>query len=251
MSFFSAALDDVKGLEEDLLGPDYPYYKFIKAPGEMGMGSGGSLKTLKNDIVGLVGYVQLLVSGGGSASKVSGPLGNKFFLQTGAKCTDTETSKSVDRTIYINHQPDGSIPFISSGMGVNFTEFEGLVPGTLSNLSNINPFSIFQSFMSGSNPDCQAITMETIDANNNASQDTQYVTTVDINSMNPCWFPKKSGSRKNPVSGVKCSESFANLRPKVDYSKMPDNTFVKVYYSILGLLGLYLLLKLFDNKKVK
>ena len=83
-NFFDQALGDVKKLEEDLLGPDYSYYSQIKSPGQMGMGSKGDTKTLEKDIAGLIGYVDLLVAGGGEASKVKGPLGDKFFLKTGA-----------------------------------------------------------------------------------------------------------------------------------------------------------------------
>jgi hypothetical protein len=246
-NFFEQALGDVDKLEEDLLGPDYSYYSQIKSPGQMGMGSKGDTKTLEKDIDGLIGYVDLLVAGGGTASKVNGPLGDKFFLKTGAKCKDTKTSNQVTRSVYINNVPDGSIPFISSGLGAgDFTEFEGLVPGIMSNLSVINPMQIFQAFMSGSTPDCQALEMETIDVNNNVGTETAFVTVTDINSMNPCWFMDK----KNPATKAKCSESFSTLQgSKVDYSKMPDDLLVKVYYSSLGLLGLYILMKMFEKKK--
>jgi hypothetical protein len=246
-NFFEQALGDVGKLEEDLLGPDYSYYSQIKSPGQMGMGSKGDTKTLEKDIAGLIGYVDLLVAGGGEASKVKGPLGDKFFLKTGAKCKDTKTSNKVTRSVYINNIPDGSIPFISSGLGAgDFTEFEGLVPGIMSNLSVINPMQIFQAFMSGSTPDCQALEMETRDVNNNVSTETAFVTVTDINAMNPCWFRNK----KNPVTKAKCSESFSTLQgSKVDYSKMPDDFLVKVYYSSLGLLGLYILMKMFEKKK--
>ena len=36
---------------------------------------------------------------------------------------------------------------------------------------------------------------------------------------------------------------------KKDYSKMPDDTFLKIYYSSLGLLGLYIFLKLLERRK--
>ena len=41
MSFFSKALDDLQGLESDILGPDYPYYKYINSPSDMGMSADG------------------------------------------------------------------------------------------------------------------------------------------------------------------------------------------------------------------
>ena len=86
MNFFDKALKDVDNLEQELLGPDYKYFKQINTPSEIGMSSEGSISTLTYDIVGLINYVKLLAEGGGSASKVDGPLGNKFFLRTGAKC---------------------------------------------------------------------------------------------------------------------------------------------------------------------
>jgi len=246
-NFFEQALGDVGKLEEDLLGPDYSYYKQIKSPGQMGMGSKGDTKTLEKDIAGLIGYVDVLVTGGGEASKVKGPLGDKFFLKTGAKCKDTKTSNQVIRSVYINNIPDGSIPFISSGLGAgDFTEFEGLVPGIMSNLSVINPMQLFSAFMSGSTPDCQALEMDTRDVNNIENTETAFVTVTDINAMNPCWFRDK----KNPVTNAKCSEAFSTFQDsKVDYSKMPDDLLIKVYYSSLGLLGLYILMKMFEKKK--
>ena len=231
MNFFDEALNDVNNLEKHLFGPDYKYFKQIKMPSEMGMSGSGNISTLVKDIGGLIGYVQVLSAGGGEASRVPGPLGDKFFLQTGAKCKDKKTGEKVTRSLYINNVPDGSIPFISSGLGgVNFTEMEGLVPGTLSNMANINPMKLFQAFMMGSYPECQALTMETIDANNIKKQETSFVTTTDINSMSPCWFP----GRRNKTF--------------VTNANMPDDILIKIYYSALGLLGLYILMKLFKKK---
>ena len=98
---FSRAMDDVDQLQEDLLGPDYNYTKQIKSPEEMGMSSKGSTTAISNNISGLIGYTQVLVTGSGNASKTGGPLGDKFFLQTGAKCKDKKTKESVTRSIYV------------------------------------------------------------------------------------------------------------------------------------------------------
>jgi hypothetical protein len=245
---FQDALNDVNALEEKILGPNYSYTNQIKSPGEMGMSSTGSFATLERDISGLISYVELLVTGGGNASKTGRPLGNKFFLKTGAKCKDKKTGELVQRSIYINNVPDGNIPFITSGMGVNFTTFEGIVPGTMSNVAKINPFQILQSFMMGSNPECQALTLQTIDVNNNVSSDTQYIATLDIQSMNSCSFPNK----RNPVTGEKCREAFSNMNlnsSEIKSSQMPDELISRLYFSTLGIFGLYILLKMMENKK--
>ena len=217
-NFFENVKKDAKGLEEKLLGPDYKYFNFINTPAELGMSSDGSISAITNDIAGLISYVSLLSSGDSPASKTGGPLGNKFFLTTGAKCKDTASGELVTRSLYVNNVPDGSIPFVSQGLGsVNFTEFKGLIPGTLSNLGQINPLQMFGAFMSGPNPECQSITMETIDVNGIQSYNTdpRYVTNDDIGTMSACWFPNKI----NPVSGNSCRETFTTMSDAQEYNE--------------------------------
>jgi len=246
-NIFTEVLSDLKGAEEKFLGPDYPYYKYIKTPSELGMSGEGSLKQLGNDIDGLINYVDVLVSGKGRASATGQPLGNKFFLQTGGKCKDVQTGQDVDRHVYINNVPTGNIPFISSGLGVNFSEFKGLIPGTISNLNALNPMGIFQAFLSGSKPDCQEVTMETIDIYNNRSTQSHFVTLVDLKNMDPCIFPDRTNRFSDPVKT--CKETFTNLKDTgLDTQcytcyKIPDDPMTKVYFASLGVLGVYILYK--------
>ena len=245
-NLFEEVLDDVKKVEEKLLGPSYPYWKNIKDPTQIGMSDNGSLSTLGKDIDGLVNYVELLVTGSGNASVTGRPLGNKFFLKTGGKCVDTITGEDVDRYIYINNVPQGNIPFISSGMGKNFSDFKGLIPGVVSDLNVLNPFAIMQSFLSGSKPPCQAITMQTIDVNNIPSMETHFVTTTDIKNTDPCSFP----NRINPVNGKVCSEAF---QPMVTASSsspsLPDDPIVQLYFASLSILTIYIFYNLINKIK--
>jgi hypothetical protein len=209
-NLFQEVLNDANGVESRLLGQSYPYYKNIKSPSEIGMSDKGTIKQMTKDINGLIQYVELLVTGKSKASATGGPLGNKFFLQTGAKCSATDqctkdangvsTCQEVDRYIYVNNVPYGNIPFISSGLGQNFTEFRGLIPGAMGNLDVLNPYTIMSAFLSGSTPPCQQITMQVIDASNNKSSETHYVTTVDIRNANACSFP----NGRNPLTGYTC-----------------------------------------------
>jgi hypothetical protein len=243
---FQDALSDVNELQETLLGPNYNYPDQIKSPSEMGMSSNGSWGALTKDISGLIGYVQVLVTGQSKASKTGKPLGTKFFLKTGAKCKDKKSGELVQRYVYLDNVPDGTIPFISSGLGVNFTTFRGLIPGIMSNIGKVNPFQILQSFVMGSNPECQEITLQTIDSKNNVSTETQFVATLDIESMTACSFPDK----KNPLTGVKCKEAFSNMNvSEFKSSKMPEELIAKVYFSALGVFGFYILLKLLQSKR--
>jgi hypothetical protein len=220
--------------EEDLFKYNYPYYKNIKTPRELGISSTGNLETLDNDINGLTEYVKLLISGKSDATTVNGPLGNKYFLKTGAKCRNTSDNKLVDRYIYINNVPQENIPIISNALNANFTDFKGLLPGTISNLNALNPFSIMKSFTFGTNPECQEITMETIDNNNTSSTETHYVTMLDIQNINACNFTNKM----NPLTNSKCQEGFkCNL-------KYPSDVITQIYFITLMMLLLYLIYKL-------
>jgi hypothetical protein len=250
-NLFQEVLTDAQGVENKLLGPTYPYYKNIKTPTQIGMSDKGTIQQMSKNIDGLIQYVELLVSGNSKASATGQPLGNKFFLKTGAKCAATDnctdpnnvsTCQQVDRYIYIDNVPDGNIPFISSGMGVNFSDFEGLIPGAMENLNVLNPFAIMRAFMSGSNPPCQQITMQTITNDNIKSSETHYVTLADITSMDPCTFP----NGKNPVTGKKCKEAFQQLQPEI---LIPDDPLAELYFASLGVLGLFILYRLMEKSR--
>jgi hypothetical protein len=214
-NFFSDVMTDMKGMEQNLLGPDYLYWKRILKPSDIGMSSDGNFGALTNNVNGLIDYVEVLVSGN-AGSTTGGPLGDKFFLKTGGQCTDVDSGQKVDRYIYIDNVPNGNIPFISSGLGgTDFTEFEGLIPGLLGDLGKLNPLNLFKSFMMGDNPDCMSVTLETVrpaldDNLNDTGQDIratekQYVAVADVKNMDPCIFNDK----KNPADpSLTCTETF-------------------------------------------
>lgn len=249
-----------------LLGPSYDYWKSIKQPSEMGMSPGFSLGALATNVDGLLSYVELLIQGSGNASVTGKPLGNKFFLKTTGKCSQTTAEKwkqerdedaaweqayedvqnkegakeittdqatklknalneqkkqrdekrkgekpQVDRWIYVNNIPDGSIPFLASGAdGRTFDDLRGLIPGALGNLGALNPVQLFNGFTAGTYPDCAKVTLQTVDNNNVRRTETHHVALVEMVEMNPCHFPEKY----NPASGKRCqnrSESMGNL----------------------------------------
>ena len=258
------------------LGESYDYWKNVKQPAEMGMSAGFSLKTLANNVDGLLSYVEVLVTGGGNASVTRKPLGNKFFIKTTGKCSETSVDKwrkerqedeawenqyqdvidregakkitedeatklknalteqkkkrdkeregekkIVDRWIYVNNIPDGSIPFIASGAdGNTFNDLRGLIPGAMGNLGALNPVPLFTAFTAGTYPDCAEITLETVNKYNNKNSETRYLALVDVLEINPCSFSNKV----NPASGARCrgsSEGFDKLSAATG-KKTPD-----------------------------
>jgi hypothetical protein len=225
----------------------------------MGMSPGFSLDALANNVDGLLSYVEVLISGTGNASVTGKPLGNKFFLKTTGKCSETTAAqwkkereedtawdnayeevgnkegakqitedeatklknalneqkkqrdekrakdkKIVDRWIYVNNIPDGSIPFIASGAdGRTFQDLRGLIPGALGNLGALSPVQLFNGFTAGTYPDCAEVSLQTVDNDNVRRSEKRHVALVEMVEMNPCQFP----GRVNPASGKSCGNS--------------------------------------------
>ena len=254
-TYFDKIKNDFTKVEEELLGPDYNYSQKIKSPDELGMSSHGSISTLTKNISGLIAYVNVLAVGGCSphtpcGQKTSGTLGDRFFLKTGAKCKNVANGELVHRSIYVNNIPDGSIPFITEALGgLKLTTFEGLVPGVMSNLARIHPMQIFQSFMTGSTPDCKAITLNTVDKKHNftSSTETAFLTLDDIKMVESF---ETLNENNNDADNADADHADHAIKNKIkNYSKMPDDIYIKIYYSALGLFGLYILMRLFKKKK--
>ena len=148
-------------------------------------------------------------------------------------------------TILNNNVPQGNIPFISAGLGANFSDFKGLVPGSMGNLNVLNPFAIMQSFLSGATPPCQELTLETIDINNNKSSETHYVTVTDVKNMDPCSF----SDGKNPVSGVNCKETFKGIYTNAEPVQMPDDPVAQIYFASLAIVGIYIFYRIMKKSK--
>jgi len=236
---------------------DYPYQDNIKTPREISMSDAGTIPQLGRNIKGLVEYVKVLVTGNSRASATGGPLGNKYFLKTGAKCKAMDTCendesgnpvcKDTERYIYINNVPSGRIPLVSSGVGVNFSEFRGLIPGAMEQLNVLNPAAVFNAFKDGSTQSCQVITMETIDNNNNSKPESQYVTLGDIKTMDPCWFNTSKYNKTNPITKQKCRETFQNPVAANAEVVMSDDPMDQLYFVGLAGIGIYIFYRIMEK----
>ena len=178
----------------------YPYSSYIKSPDEMSAGPQGDYTTLNKDIKAMEAYIDVLVSGQSKAQNTptQGPMGNKYFLDTGGTC-NTDDGDSVQRYAYINNVPDGNIPLLSGAMGTKFTQYEGLVPGILEDLGYIDPSVLFGAFSTGET-NCREITMPVRDNQNVDATQSYYVADSDISTYDCSWFSDGT----NPVTGQSC-----------------------------------------------
>ena len=234
------------------LGDSYPYWQYINSPSQIGINSNGS--SLAQDVKGLMSYTDLLITGQSAASATGQPLGNQYFLNSGGQCcasgsTDASgnCSNVVDRYIYINNIPNGSIPFIQSETSSSSGSPKGLLIGILEDLEVLDPFELFSAFTSSSTPPCMQITLQVTDTSNNVSQATQYVADSDVSQISACQFANNT----NPYSNETCGEGFSNIN-NVEIGQdsqsldryYPSDPIILLYFILILILGLYIFYKI-------
>ena len=231
---FSLAASDPGNPPASMTSPAYSYTDHIKTPGELGMRADGSIGAIRDDLGGMVDYIQVLTSGGGNAivgcsDNESGcTLGNRYFIKTAQKCVSK--GEKVSRSLYIDNVPQGEM------LG------DGLVPGMLHNLEELNPFALIGSFMAGAVPACRPVTLKT-GSFPNWGTGTGFVSDVDLQYVSACSFP----DGKNPVSGSNCKEGFTQYAsPFVPLP--PKNRTVGVYHAAVAILGLYIACRLLEKE---
>lgn len=248
-SFFAKLANGAEDIQKDYLGPTYLYHKNINSPHDLGMGKSGDLSVLAKNIAGIINYTDILVTGKGRASKTGRPLGNKFFLKTGGKCEPKDKKGNVvDRYLYVNNVPDGSLPFISGG-----SDFRGLIPGIVGNITELNPLDVMGGVAQPSNPVCRKVNLETIDTNNRKSRETRYVADVDLAKLSGCNFPGNRNPVTNKVTGG-CKQGFEIMNKKINNKEEDEedeenkkDPLLNLYNMGFGFLVIYLLYKLKDK----
>jgi len=104
-------------------------------------------------------------------------------------------------------------------------------------MKNLNPFSVFEPFLSNDLSNSQKITIETVDLNNNNSSESHYLTLANVNN-------------DNIFSDKKYKESFAsyNLTENEEFP-FPVDLFDQLYFAGLGGLGIYILYRFMEKSK--
>lgn len=259
------------------LDNNYMYYKFIKTPADLGMSPGANLSNISDGVAGIASYIKLLVEGKSPASTTGQPLGNKFFYPTSQKCTDPD-GNSQTQSLYVDNVPTGNLGIMPAGVGGKFSTFRGLIPGMVEGAFSLAQINFFSAFTSMDPPQCQQVTLETIDVNNNIGTGTGYISIDDIQNISPCNFVANNNT--NPVTNASCSDGFMvrdetrsrtrrgrryrnrelkklyetessnnsnNYKNKGHNIMMPDDIFLKIFILSFGALWIYVALKLMAN----
>lgn len=209
--------------------PTYPYQRYIYTPTQLGSSTSGNLDTLKKDISILGAYTRVLMEGesrnGQLSAQTVSPLGNKYFISTGSSCEDSDGKKQA-RYIYMNNVPDGT--------GVLYGK-KGLVAGVLENVEHMNPMSLFKAFEKKTA--CQEVKMSVRDNDNVTGIESHYVNDSDIKDYNPCWFVNNI----NPATKASCRQGMTGS----------DDWLLRVYFTGVGAIGVYLLYHLLCKKKYR
>ena len=206
-------VSDLSEAKKKVNVPIYNYSDQIVAPADMGMSTDAN--SIGPDVSGILAYINALgPSDKTEATRTGGPIGNKYFLSTGTKCSATNTLKpgdsegaAVDRYVYINNIP-------------NVLGQHGLIPGVIEDSVTLAevPFQLFEAMVMGPNPKCEFITRQTIDINNNSGIDSQYVVSSQI------------------------TEGFNNENPEIKLG-----VFDNIYIFFLGLLLVFIMYKLINK----
>jgi hypothetical protein len=227
----------------------YPYYQMIKTPDELGASPKGTMKALKKDIQTLGDYVDVLISGTSRAQRVNGPMGNKYFMSTNSNCKDAN-NVAHPRYVYINNVPENT-SLVSSANGNDVTEYRGLVPGIIQDVMYINPSKLFSAFSQGDT--CREVTMEVRDNSNVVTTESKYVLEDDLISYPASWFQ----NGVHPIITAAVVASSSNNKKKKKKHKIWETFTTEedlpemVYYISVGLLTLYLGIKLIKKLEVR
>ena len=195
-------------------------------------------------------YAGLFGQGDTMVVKGGGSLGSREFVETKIKCKDEDTGELVALHRWQDNKP---------GCYENNRKVDcGITKNIAKSARNLGESLMgFTGVLDTSLKDCKKVTLDVV---NSCTLDGQhpraqqgYLESSKVKNINACAFVPTDGSRRkvNPVSGMVC-ETFQTgrdskplaIRKKPCCSDMPDDPFIKIYYTSLGLLMLYIIIKM-------
>jgi hypothetical protein len=98
----------------------------------------------------------------------------------------------------------------SNEISIN-TGSKGLIPGIIEDLASLQPTKLLSVLGEPLDVECQAVTLDTINANNQLGAETHYLSLNDIKTIDPCSF----NTNVNPITKAKCKHPHKHVAPYV------------------------------------
>lgn len=201
---------------------------------------GDNKSSVKQNINAIGGYKTILSPGNSELQLMSGALGSRDFKSTSKTC-DAGGGNMVQLHQFQNHT-------VSCVNGTGQKKDCGLIAGLMQSVNNIGTdlgglLHVFDI----STPKCTEVTIDVVNGCMSGPQKA-YIETSVAESIDPCFFT----SRVNPITNAKCPvEGFETKNSTITYANYPDmpkDPLIKMYYTSIGLLMLYILMKMTIKK---
>lgn len=203
---------------------------------------GDTLSAVKENIKVAEGYKTIISPGLSELQLMHGALGSRQFRSTPKLCEDEDGNK-VKLYLFQNHQPSCYTPDglkKDCGLAVGLKESIDSIGNSLGGLLHV---------FDTSTKKCTEVTIDVLNGCGSGPQKAHIENDV-AKDIDPCFFT----NRVNPITNEKCSvEGFSvntkNEKKSCCCTDMPKDPVVKMYYTSLGLLMLFILLKMTFKKK--
>ena len=202
---------------------------------------GSSVSTVYQNMDAAKQYILMISQGDSGLQHNGGSMGPRQFKETNLKCKEKDTGELVDLWNWQDNKP---LCTESNG-----TEKDcGIMSGISKSVSNLESdlggiFHIFDT----STKECVPVTLDIVNgctqSNGDPTTQTAYITTEQALKISPCVFTDK----KNIHTGEACFETFSTISSSKQCNcsaDMPKDPLIKIYYTSIGLLMLYFIMKM-------
>lgn len=211
---------------------------------------GASIAAARSSIDAAAHYSGLLTQGDTPVVIGGGSLGSRQFVETKMKCKDEDTGNMVRLYNWEDNKPH----CYENNRKVNC----GITKNISLSVSNLGKSLMgFTGVLNTSTKKCKKVTLEVVNACTLNGQHPKiqsgYIESSKIKDIQACAFPRnRRNVKKNPETGMVC-ESFQSGRDsnisqvqkkEPCCSDMPKDPFIKIYYTSIGLLMLYIIMKM-------
>lgn len=215
----------------------YSYPAHIK---QNAAAAGAHLSDVKSNIATAGGYKDILITGNSDLQLTGGSLGSRQFRKTSKLCK-LETGEMVTQYNFDDNT-------VSCHTGDGLMQNCGLMPGLEQSGKKITDSLAGLLHVFDTDPkDCTEVTIDVINGCTRGPQKA-FVETSVVADIDPCAFSSVGGTRTNPVTGTTCPvEGFTTKYSPSNIpccADMPKDPIIKIYYTSIGLLMLYIVMKM-------